>query len=96
MGADATNWIAGIIGRTVMAEFFSYQAHAVYPDGGTSATIFTCPTFAELECLGPLKKLEIGDSMEYQITWELFELPPDLTDPEQKRQKAVQWLNSKI
>lgn len=96
MGADATNWVAGIIGQTVMAEFFPYQRDAVYPDGGTSATVFTCPTFTELECLSPLKRLEVGESMEYQIVWELFELPSNLKGPEQKRQKAVQWLDSNI
>ncbi|MHC4231526.1 MAG: hypothetical protein ACYTEM_06890 [Planctomycetota bacterium] len=77
IGADATGWVAGIIGSTMMIESFEYDASAVYPDGGTSATIFTCPEFAELECLSPLKRLKVGDCIEHTIVWDLVKLQSD-------------------
>lgn len=95
MGADAPYWIAGVIGRTVFAEFFTYDAEAVYPDGGTSIAIFTCPDFTELECLSPLRKLDIGEKMEYDIVWELLELPSDVTSEAEKRKQAIQWLQGR-
>jgi len=91
MGADAPNYVAAIIGRTVMAEFFSYQTQADYPDGGTSATIFTCPDFAELECMSPLVKLKTEESIQYDICWELFELNSD--NPNEQKQQTVNYLN---
>ena len=93
MGTDAPRWVAAIAGNTVIAEFFSYSAEAVYPDGGTSATIFTCPDFTELEVLSPMKKLNIGEAIEHDITWDLFQLPAELTAPAEKRQAAVEWIN---
>ena len=77
VGADATGWVAGIIGSTMMIESFEYDAKEVYPDGGTSATVFTCPDFAELECLSPLKPLEVGDNIEHTIVWDLVKLQSD-------------------
>lgn len=95
MGTDAPRWVAAIVDRTVIAEFFSYDPEAVYPDGGTSVTVFTCPDLTELECLSPLTKPNIGDAFEYTITWDLFQLPAELTTPQEKRQAAVKWLNSR-
>jgi hypothetical protein len=61
----------------MMIESFEYDASAVYTDGGTSATIFTCPEFAELECLSPLKRLKVGDCIEHTIVWDLVKLQSD-------------------
>jgi hypothetical protein len=74
VGADATGWVGGIVGQTVMSESFEYDADAVYPDGGTSASVFTCPDFTELECLSPLKALAVGEWIEYTIRWDLLKL----------------------
>ncbi|MBN1796699.1 MAG: hypothetical protein JW804_08500 [Sedimentisphaerales bacterium] len=95
MGADAPKWVAAIIGQTVIAEFFSYQADATYPDGGTSTTIFSCPEFTELECMSPLAKLKPGQSMEYEICWELFELESDVNHPDEQRKEAVKLVRGK-
>ena len=94
IGADSPAWIAAVTDKFVMAEFFPYDPLQKYPDGGTSAAIFTCPEFSELECLSPLKELEIGESIEHEITWQLFRLPAEITDPSEKTNLAIQWLNS--
>ena len=80
-GADVTGWVAGIVGPAMMVESFGYDSDAVYPDGGTSATVFTCPDFAELECMSPLKRLEVGDFIEYTVAWDLLKLPSNHADP---------------
>jgi hypothetical protein len=95
VGADSPRWIAGIVGQTVMAEFLTFDTEHIYPDGGTSASIFTCPEFSELECMSPLKKLKVGETIENKIEWGLFKLPDGVSGPAEKRRAAIEWLNSK-
>ncbi len=74
IGADAMGWVAGFMGEALMIERFKMDNNAEYPDGGTSATIFSCPEFSELECLSPQEVLKIGEKMEYDIEWELIKV----------------------
>ncbi len=77
VGADATGWVAGLIDDVLMIERFPVVPNANYPDGGTSATLFSNKDFTELECLSPEKVLSIGDSLCHTITWELHEIDND-------------------
>ncbi|HXY40524.1 MAG TPA: hypothetical protein VEQ10_12690 [Vicinamibacteria bacterium] len=95
VGADAPRWVAAIVDSTVLARVFRYQAGLEYPDGGTSATIFTAPDLAELETLSPLARLRPGESLEHRVDWEIRRLQPQACGtPEEKRRHAVQWLES--
>ena len=94
VGGDCPTWIAGIVGQTVMAESFRFDPKQTYPDGGTTASIFTCPEFSELECMSPLKELKVGESIEHEIIWQLFQLPAEITEPSEKINSAVKRLNS--
>lgn len=78
-----------------MAEFFLFDPQLTFPDGGTTACIFTCPEFSELECMSPLKKLKVGETIEYEITWQLFQLPGEITDPSEKIISAAKWLKNR-
>jgi hypothetical protein len=93
VGADAPRWVAAISGRTVIGEVFRYEPGRAYPDGGTSATIFTSPELTELECLSPLAPLAVGEAIEHAVAWELLALADDLPDPLARRRLAVAWLN---
>lgn len=91
MGTDSRAWVAGVYPDKVFAQFFEYREGVAYPDGGTSATIFTCTDFTELECLSPEVALQPGENIEYDICWKLHRL--NAQDEAGLRQQAVEWLN---
>jgi len=95
VGADAPRWVAAIVDTTVLARVFRYQAGGEYPDGGTSATIFTSPELAELETLSPLGRPRPGESLEHRVDWEIRRLAPgEGRTPTERRRHAVKWLET--
>jgi hypothetical protein len=46
--------------------------------------------------MSPLKKLKIGETIEHDIAWELFQLPTEITDPSEKIISAAKWLKSTL
>lgn len=74
VGADARGWVAALIDDVLMVERFPVIPNAIYPDGGTNATLYSNKYFTELECLSPEKILSIGDSLHHTITWELHKV----------------------
>ena len=73
---------------------FTFDNNESYPDGGTSATIFTCTNFTELECLSPEKALKIGETLEFDIRWKLNKLKPG--SQANLREQASKWLNNNL
>jgi len=71
IGLDARKWVAGCIKNTLFIEQFTFNEKAVYPDNGTSVTIFGNDVFTELECLSPEKRLSIGEKITYNLSWNL-------------------------
>ncbi|MBN1558905.1 hypothetical protein JW998_01555 [candidate division KSB1 bacterium] len=92
-GADSDFWLAAIVDNVVIGEFFRLQA-GVYSDNGLSAEVFTCPDYTELELLSPFARLNVGQTMHFDISWRLSKLPSDAVSNTQKRDAAVLWLNS--
>ena len=91
-GADSDRWLAGIVDDVAMIEFFRRDATQRFPDGGLSAEVYTCPNYTELELLSPWVYLEVGETLEHPIAWELYPLPEDLQTPDARRQAVVDWL----
>ena len=91
-GADSDRWLAAIVGQTAIAEIFRLDPAGQYPDGGISASVFTCPEYAELEIMSPLADLLPGQKLKWDIAWELFGLPPAANNPGERRQAALNWL----
>ncbi|MEE3233098.1 MAG: DUF4380 domain-containing protein [Candidatus Latescibacterota bacterium] len=94
-GADSDLWLAGIVGDVAMAEFFRRDGTQRYPDGGLSAEVYTCPDYTELELLSPWVYLEIGETLEHPIAWELKQLPASANTTELRRAATLEWLQSK-
>ena len=92
-GADSDHWLAAIVDNVVIGEFFRLQS-GTYPDGGLSAEVYTSPQYTELELLSPFEELRVGESMQFDISWRLYKLPSDAVNTSQKRDAAVEWLNS--
>jgi hypothetical protein len=72
VGSDAKKWIAGFLEKTLFIEKFTFDEKGVYPDNGTSVTIFGNNLFTELECLSPEKTLQIGERISYDLHWSLY------------------------
>jgi len=95
VGADSKGWVAGVTGNIVFGEFFKYDVNETYPDGGTSATIFTCSDFTELECLSPEKKLKPGQSIQFDIQWKLHKIE-NTKNFTKIRKQAISWLENEF
>jgi len=95
VGADSKGWVAGVTGNIVFGEFFQYDVNETYPDGGTSATIFTSPDFTELECLSPEKKLKPGHSIQFEIQWKLHKIEKTKNFTKRRKQ-AITWLENEF
>ena len=91
-GADSDRWLAGIVDDVALVEFFRRDATQRFPDGGLSAEVYTCPDYTELELLSPWVYLEVGETLEHPIAWELYALPAGLQTPDERRQAVVDWL----
>ena len=65
-------WAAYERQKTVFLKRFDYEDEVVYPDGGCNCETYTAGTFIELETLGPMSRLEPGESTEYLESWSLF------------------------
>ena len=94
MGTDSKGWVAGVYDNMVFGQFFTFDKTETYPDGGTSATIFTCTRFTELECLSPEQALKVGETLEFNIKWKLNKLKPG--PHAALREEAIKWLDMQV
>jgi hypothetical protein len=94
IGVDAGPWLAGIVDGHLMAQRFRFDTAGVYPDGGLSATVFTCPSYAELELMSPFAPLAIGQTLDFPIAWELHRLPGSCGTAASRRVAALALLSA--
>lgn len=74
IGTDSRNWVASYLNDTLFIEKFNFEEEKIYPDKGTSVTIFGNEIFSELECLSPEKELKINDKISYNLSWNLVKI----------------------
>jgi hypothetical protein len=77
-----TSWVAYRLGSDVFFKWSAADPARTYPDFGCSLEIFTNRFMMELETLGPITKVEPGQTVEHVEHWMLLggvELP-DLSD----------------
>jgi hypothetical protein len=74
--ANRENWAAYAVNGDLFIKVFAYVAGAAYPDFGSSVEVFTNSQMLELETLGPLTKLEAGESLSYVEHWFLYRQVP--------------------
>lgn len=78
--AHRGGWVAYLNAGTLFVKRFDYQAGKDYPDRGCNFETFTNEEMLEAESLGPLVRLEPGQSVEHTERWELFTNVPDFRD----------------
>lgn len=77
IGSDAGSliWVGTNLSLRIDAPRVPGLSKTNYPDNGSSAEVYTNPNpaaYVELELLGPLSKLQIGETMELTTTYTLF------------------------
>lgn len=84
-------WVAAIRGRGGIVSLVPRQPGAAYPEGGANVTVFVSGDpdhpWAEIEQVGPLRRVEPGGSIELTETLLLlsFDAPPPPNDPDAAR-----------
>jgi len=79
-------WIAYWLEEVLFRKTFEVTLNATYPDSGCNSEIYIDNNVIELETLGPLGRLEPGNSFSHTEKWELFEtleqsfIPPNLRE----------------
>jgi hypothetical protein len=72
-------WVAYARGGHLFVKTFTYLTGKTYPDFGCSIEVFTNQAMLEVESLGPLTRLEPGESVEHVEHWYLFRDIPQPT-----------------
>jgi hypothetical protein len=70
--ANKLGWVGYLRGKTLFIKRFPYVEGAHYPDFGCNFETYTAGDFMEVESLGPLAKLEPGESATHVEHWFLF------------------------
>lgn len=68
---NPAGWIAYANHGNLFVKRFDFVEGAAYPDLGANVEAFACDAMLEVETLGPLVKLEHGQTVEYVERWEL-------------------------
>lgn len=76
--ADPLGWSAYLLGDACFLKRYAFDPAATYLDGGCNLETFTNPKMLELESLGPVTRLNRGESVEHTERWELHRAPPGL------------------
>ncbi len=66
-------WVACYRNRHLFVKRYEHRPDQPYPDFGSSTEVFTNAEILELETLGPLVKLQAGQSVSHQEDWFLFD-----------------------
>jgi hypothetical protein len=88
IGSDAASMVW--VGRASVVRIDAEQGPGEYPDGGCVTEVYTNPDplpYVELETLGPLANLSIGDRIERTTTYAVT--PRSSANPEDEARKAL-------
>jgi hypothetical protein len=89
---NLSGWLGYALGETLFIKTAVFQPSESYFDLGSSSECYCCPTFLELETLGPRRVLEPGETVSHQETWMLYN-PVEFTANELAVQSLVKSLD---
>lgn len=69
--ANKRGWAAYSRGRQLFVKRYGWDEARTYPDYGVNTEAYTAGTFIELETLGPMARLEPGESTGHEERWSL-------------------------
>jgi hypothetical protein len=68
-------WLGYLVQNVFFLKRFQPQVEQVHPDTGCNTEVYCCNQFIELETLGPMCKLEPGQSVSHTEQWEVHAAP---------------------
>ena len=80
--ANHSGWLGYLHNAVLFCKKASYDVGTAYPDFGSSSECYCDNRVIELETLGPLTRLEPGQSTRHIETWELYPASGTITDLE--------------
>ncbi|MEJ5275906.1 MAG: hypothetical protein WHU94_08360 [Thermogemmata sp.] len=80
--AHRMGWVGYLNSGTLFVKRFDYREGAVYPDLGTRYQTFSNQDMLEMETVGELTTLQVGESATLIESWELFAPVPDIHSEE--------------
>jgi len=86
--ADKLGWAGYLRNKTLFIKRFPYVEGANYPDFGCNFETYTAGNFMEIESLGPLAKLDPGETATHVEHWYLFK-DVNAGDTEETLDKAI-------
>jgi hypothetical protein len=86
--ANKQGWAGYWRNETLFLKRIRFQDGAHYPDFGSNVETYTAGAFVELETLGPLERLEPGQSAEHTEEWSLH-ANVDIGDSESTLESAL-------
>jgi hypothetical protein len=69
---NSFGWMAYWVDGVLFRKTFDVHAGFSHPDNNCNAEMYCNDKFVELESLGPLKRLNPGDSVNHVETWDIF------------------------
>lgn len=82
-------WVAYFNNGSLFVKAIEFREGATYPDFGCNFETFTNEEMVEVEALGPLVRLEPGESTGHSEHWELFE---GVAAPPQDEDAMEEWI----
>ena len=70
--ANKQGWAAYARNRTLFVKRFAFSDGVAYPDCGCNCETYTAGSCVEIETLGPMQRLEPGESATHTEQWQLF------------------------
>lgn len=70
---NSSGWLAYWVDGVLFRKTFDVRADLPHPDNNCNAEMYCANQFVELESLGPLGKLNPGDSVDHVETWDIFD-----------------------
>ena len=90
-------WAAYVLGDHLFVKSVPLIEGATYPDMGSNFETFTNSEFLELETLGPLKRISVGETLVHTESWVVFSgvSLPD-TEDDENLLKALEPYSAKL
>ena len=75
--AQKEGWVAHLLGGQLFVKRFEHVVDVVYPDGNVNFEVYADERILEMETLGPLVRLEPGQSARHEERWHAFNNVPE-------------------
>lgn len=73
-------WAVYVRGNEIFMKRYTYYPDEQYPDGNCSYETYSCEKFIEMETVGVLKTMAVGETVSHKEVWCLFDNVDDIEE----------------